>query len=307
MIELGTTGWDFDNATLDSFYPKAFKDNKLKYYASISPLVELYSTYYVIPNEDVVDSWNASTPKHFDFVGRMHRSITNNKRKTVNTDMIEQYFSVMNRLKYKLGIVLLHFDKSFEKNRKNTEFVVNILDEINNHYNGHISIEFLNNSWYREDNDFYEQMIDKSSSMISTDKRIVVPKMRHPDIFYLRLRGDYSLVPEKKIGTRVINRDNDIKYYAKYLKSLRKRYKMIYVTVDNHFSGNCIEDAFQLGTELRAINVRFKGFSDRTSPLLKPKSNRKRKIKQKAKNIADNEQPGDNNKQKETEPSAIKE
>jgi predicted MPP superfamily phosphohydrolase len=116
---------------------------------------------------------------------------------------------------------------------------------------------------------------------MNTDKRTVTPALRHDELYYLRLRGDSALVPVASLGKKVQDRTRDIQFYAKYLNSIKKRYHVIFVTIDNHFSGYAWDDLFLLGSELTKVKVKFKGFKERKPAGLFPRKKEVKKIREK--------------------------
>ena len=274
MILLGTTGWDFNIESLDNrIYPAQYREEKLRYYSKFSTMVELQSTFYEIPEKNVVAQWDEMTPKKFDFIARMSKDVTLSKKQEIDPVYIETYFDALSGLDNKLSLVLFHFNKSFQKSDGNVEYLYNLLDECNKHCSQHFVLELLHNSWFRADDDLLDGLKSRSSSLMNTDKRTVTPALRHDELFYLRLRGDSSLVSVASLGKKTQDRDRDIQFYAKYLNSIKKRYHVIFVTIDNHFSGYAWDDLFFLGEELTRLKAKFKGFKDRI-----PEGMRKKKI-----------------------------
>jgi uncharacterized protein YecE (DUF72 family) len=76
----GIAGWA-DRSLIDSklFYPMAVKTSadRLAFYASQFPLVEVDSTYYGIPKPETVEAWVAKTPAHFTFDVKSFSLFTN--------------------------------------------------------------------------------------------------------------------------------------------------------------------------------------------------------------------------------------
>ena len=263
MILLGTTGWESNCEKLDkAIYPAKYRENKLQYYSQFSSLVELRSTFYEVPDKATVQLWDESTPKKFEFIGRMLKDITHNRERSIDPKQIENYFDALGSLGYKLSMVILHFNRHFQKTKNNREFLLNLLDEVNKHFRQHVSIELIHGSWFGEDENLLTELRERSSSLINTDKRTVPPAIRHPEVNFLRLRGDPSVVPVDSFGKNIIDRQRDIDFYAMYLKSLQKSYKVIFVTIDNHFSGNAWKDAQNLADAMRKQKVKFRGFHE---------------------------------------------
>src|SRR5216683_1983732 len=76
----GIAGWA-DKSLIDSklFYPLSVKASidRLRFYASQFPLVEVDSTYYGIPKPETVESWAAQTPADFTFDVKSFSLFTN--------------------------------------------------------------------------------------------------------------------------------------------------------------------------------------------------------------------------------------
>ena len=76
----GIAGWA-DKSLIDSklFYPLAVKTSaeRLAFYASQFPLVEVDSTYYGIPKPETVEAWVAQTPPDFTFDVKSFALFTN--------------------------------------------------------------------------------------------------------------------------------------------------------------------------------------------------------------------------------------
>ena len=76
----GIAGWA-DKSLIDSklFYPLSVKTSidRLRFYASQFPLVEVDSTYYGIPKPETVEAWAAQTPAEFTFDVKSFSLFTN--------------------------------------------------------------------------------------------------------------------------------------------------------------------------------------------------------------------------------------
>jgi uncharacterized protein YecE (DUF72 family) len=83
----GIAGW-VDKSLIDSklFYPLAVKTSgdRLRFYASQFPLVEVDSTYYGIPKPETVESWAAETPPDFVFDVKSFSLFTNHPTRAAN-------------------------------------------------------------------------------------------------------------------------------------------------------------------------------------------------------------------------------
>ena len=78
-ILIGTASWTDPTITeSDVFYPASVRtpEQRLRYYASRFPLVEVDSTYYALPASRVVQAWVARTPADFTFDVKAHALMT---------------------------------------------------------------------------------------------------------------------------------------------------------------------------------------------------------------------------------------
>ena len=83
----GIAGW-VDKSLIDSklFYPLSVKTSadRLRFYATQFPLVEVDSTYYGIPKPETVESWAAHSPEGFVFDVKSFALFTNHPIRPLN-------------------------------------------------------------------------------------------------------------------------------------------------------------------------------------------------------------------------------
>lgn len=78
-VLVGTASWTDPTITSsDVFYPATVRtpEERLRYYASRFPLVEVDSSYYAIPAAKVAQAWVARTPRDFTFDVKAHALMT---------------------------------------------------------------------------------------------------------------------------------------------------------------------------------------------------------------------------------------
>ena len=78
-VLVGAAGWTDPTLTAPGvFYPHdvATPEDRLRYYASRYPLVEVDSTYYALPSRGMAAAWAARTPAHFTFDVKAHALMT---------------------------------------------------------------------------------------------------------------------------------------------------------------------------------------------------------------------------------------
>jgi uncharacterized protein YecE (DUF72 family) len=79
MIRVGASSWANPTLLRDSnFYPPTIRTpaERLRFYADQFPIVEVDSTYYRLPSEQMVAAWNQRTPPDFMFNIKAFRAFT---------------------------------------------------------------------------------------------------------------------------------------------------------------------------------------------------------------------------------------
>ena len=78
-IRIGTCAWSFEEWS-GSLYPPDLPQNRwLEFYARYFPAVEIDSTFYSAPAEEVAQRWVEMTPPHFRFTCKLPREITHHR------------------------------------------------------------------------------------------------------------------------------------------------------------------------------------------------------------------------------------
>jgi uncharacterized protein YecE (DUF72 family) len=78
-VRFGTASWTDPTMTVPGvFYPKGLStaEERLRYYASQFPMVEVDATYYALPNKRTSESWVERTPADFVFDIKAHALMT---------------------------------------------------------------------------------------------------------------------------------------------------------------------------------------------------------------------------------------
>src|SRR5947209_14935513 len=78
-VRVGTASWTDPTMTAPGvFYPRGADSavERLRFYASEFPIVEVDATYYALPNKRTAESWVERTPKDFVFDIKAHALMT---------------------------------------------------------------------------------------------------------------------------------------------------------------------------------------------------------------------------------------
>lgn len=93
-ILLGTSGWDYPEWVGRVYPPRDVKD-RLHYYASLFPIVEVNSTFYRLPAPSVAASWVRRTPSRFKFAVKFPQIITHDLRLVGTDEELARFLAVL--------------------------------------------------------------------------------------------------------------------------------------------------------------------------------------------------------------------
>ena len=93
-VLLGTSGWDYPE-WLGKVYPPRGVSDKLRFYASLFPVVEVNSTFYRLPPPSVASSWARRTPARFRFAAKFPKTITHELRLERTDEELARFLEVL--------------------------------------------------------------------------------------------------------------------------------------------------------------------------------------------------------------------
>jgi uncharacterized protein YecE (DUF72 family) len=181
-VRFGTASWTDPTMTVPGvFYPKgvATAEERLRFYASQFPAVEVDATYYALPNKRTAESWVDRTPKDFVFDIKAHALMTGQPtevtrlpkaiKEELSTELVEKkrvyrkdmpaelldavYRQFRDALEPlvgagKLGAVFVQFPKWVFPSNEARELIL----ETRQRLELPIAVEFRHGSWFNEKN-----------------------------------------------------------------------------------------------------------------------------------------------------------
>jgi len=122
---LGCSGWYY-NHWIKRFYPKKLKKSDwLEYFSQHFNTVEVNSTFYRFPRENMLNSWYKKTPKDFLFTLKVNQIITHRKKFNETQDLLNRFYNLSKNLGNKLGCLLFQIPLYISVNM---EFLENVID-----------------------------------------------------------------------------------------------------------------------------------------------------------------------------------
>jgi uncharacterized protein YecE (DUF72 family) len=181
-VRFGTASWTDPTMTAPGvFYPRGSDsaEERLRYYASQFPVVEVDATYYALPNKRTAESWVERTPKDFVFDIKAHALMTGQPtelarlpkaireelpaeikekkriyRKDVPAEMLDAVYSQFREALEpliaagKLGAIFIQFPKWVFPSHEARELILATRDRLDLP----IAVEFRHGSWFNEKN-----------------------------------------------------------------------------------------------------------------------------------------------------------
>jgi len=139
---VGTSGFYY-KGWRGYFYPHETKPaGMLSYYASRFPLLELNCTFYRMPTRRMFESMIARTPDGFQFVVKMHASVTHE----LQLEPLPEFLEAAELLAQhgRLDGLLLQFPERFAYNAANVEHLKRLADRLENFT---VFVEYRHGSW----------------------------------------------------------------------------------------------------------------------------------------------------------------
>jgi uncharacterized protein YecE (DUF72 family) len=289
-IRVGTAGWT-DKSLIDSgWYPPGAgnPEQRLRYYATQFPLVEVDSAYYALPAEQTAVAWAQRTPEGFTFnikafsLFTQHptsvRALPKDLReaagksgkervylkdvdKQVADQAWERFLAALEPLRAagKLGAILLQFPPWFPISRANKAYLVSCAERVAPR---RVCVEFRNHTWMTDDNQ--KETLDFLSAhdlpYVCVDEPQGYPNSIPPvlavtsDLAVVRLHGHSDHWESKDIQQRFRYRysDKELKDWAGQARRLAEDADETHVVFNNCYRDYAHVNAQELAGLVRA-------------------------------------------------------
>jgi len=236
MLEaiIGTSGWWYDHWK-GIFYPSGMeKRDWFHYYAKSFNTVEINSSFYRLPFENVVKGWAKKAPEGFKFTLKMWRRVTHYKRLRDIKDDLEIFFTRIKPLKEHIGAILYQLPPSLRIDLKLLEDFLKILPE-----NLDQSIEFRHPSWLVSETFSLLRKFNIAYCIISMPEFPEIIKITS-NISYVRFHGREVLYGSSYS-------EGELKRWAKQIRDFsQKGVERVYVYFNNDYNAYAVFNALKL-------------------------------------------------------------
>ena len=144
-LRIGCVGWSYSEWA-GSFYPtRAEAADYLTLYARAFEIVEVDTSFYAIPSQDMTRAWSDATPESFLFTAKFPRLITHERQFVNVDDPLRWFFNAISLVRPKLGPLVIQLPPRFSigTGRKLLE---DFVDALPSGYR--YAIEFRHPSWF---------------------------------------------------------------------------------------------------------------------------------------------------------------
>jgi uncharacterized protein YecE (DUF72 family) len=254
-ICIGACAWSFDEWQ-GSFYPADLPESeRLEFYSRYLPAVEVDSTFYAAPAENIVRRWAEVTPAAFRFACKLPREMTHVRKLRDCRDELNSFLRALEPLGSKLQAILVQLPPSFTPNEGRQAlrtFLMGLPHDLR------FAVEFRHPGWHRPQ---IIALLEKCrvcwvwADTSPLNQRNVAPfefLPRTTDFLYLRLLGDYA--------TKYDSNGRHIHRYEKLLWKREAAMESWSLKIERHLS--------EVNNVLAFMSNHFEGFAPETAQRL---------------------------------------
>ena len=180
----GTSGFSYDG-WVGTFYPEDLaSDERLGYYATKLPAVEINNTFYRMPKPELLVRWAAQVPAEFRFALKASQRITHIKRLKEVSEEVRFLLGSVRQLGEKLGPVLYGLPPNLKKDVPRLSAFLALLPA-----DVKAAFEFRNPTWL--DEEVYALLKSAGAALcVADDEKGTTPFVATAPWGYLRLRRE---------------------------------------------------------------------------------------------------------------------
>lgn len=263
-IDIGTSGWKFDDWA-GSFYPLRVPQSKwLEYYAARFAIGEINSTYYRIASAKSYAGMVRKTPQSFRFVVKVHAEVTHQRKEPMES--MRQLLSVLEPLRESGRLIglLAQFPASFRCTPETMDYVLGLQREA---ANVHLCVEFRSRTWLNED--AVGKIHAAGMTWVCPDEPDLPDLMPHrlmatSDLLYVRLHGRNARAwYDRNAGDRYdySYSENELADFGRELLAFESPIRRAIILFNNCHAGQAPRNAWWLKSWLEAMSACQNQFS----------------------------------------------
>ena len=289
-VRIGTSGWNYPTGRgtwngvfypLPRQRPKSF--DELSYYAEHFDTVEVNSTFYGQPREDVCRRWASRTPRGFEFSVKLYQKFTHpgmfkqRLERSLPAGALESPGDVLDVLARpneadldefrrgveplagsgKLGALLAQFPPSFKDAPASRDYLAELLRAFSGH---RVAVELRHRSWSDRIGETLSLLNEFGAAWVQIDEpkfRFSIRQNYVPNVqgfYYMRLHGRNAVHwwRHEKSEDRYdyLYSEGELKEFSETADAARRLVKKLYLYTNNHFSAKSVANAAMIKKQL---------------------------------------------------------
>ena len=268
-LRIGTSGWNYPagRGTWNGiFYPpsrgRAKGFDELSFYAEHFNTVEVNSTFYGQPREDVCRKWARRTPPGFEFSIKLYRKFTHPKMVDLEPATvfdIDEFKRGIDPIASagKLGALLAQFPPSFKSDRASLDYLHSLLQAFAGY---ELAVELRHKSWSDAFGETLSLLKTHGAAFVQIDEpkfKLSIAQNQLPNIptfYYMRLHGRNAAQwwAHEKAEDRYnyLYSAPEITEFVETIGAAREIVKKTYLYTNNHFSAKSVANAAMIKKQL---------------------------------------------------------
>jgi uncharacterized protein YecE (DUF72 family) len=242
---LGTSGWDYPEWVGRVYPPRGVAD-RLRYYATLFPIVEVNSTFYRLPDPSVAASWAKRTPPRFRFAAKFPRTITHELRLEGAGEELARFLEVLAPLRAagKFVAALLQLPPSLPFERETVRAFYSQLPR-----DLPVAVEFRERSWLVAASYALLREFGLANVIVDGPHLPIATEVTAP-FAYVRWHGHGSRVWYDYTYSAA-----ELEAWVPRVRELEARTEAVYGFFNNHFRGDAAVNCRTLAEELGVPSV----------------------------------------------------
>ena len=288
-VHIGTSGWSYPSGQgkwNGLFYPATRSKragtagfDELRFYAEHFDTVEVNSTFYGQPREEIAKGWVARTPAHFVFSLKLYQKFTHPKMfkeaalksapgsegtlldllAQVTQSDIDDFRAGIDPIARagKLGALLAQFPPSFKSSPASRHYLASLLRLFSDYP---VAVELRHSSWSDAFSDTLEILNGFGAAWTQIDEpkfRFSIRQNALPNVtgfYYMRLHGRNAAQwwrhEKSEDRYNYLYSGDELKEFGETAKAAKALVKKAYLYTNNHFSAKSVVNAVMLKAQL---------------------------------------------------------
>jgi len=241
---IGTSGWSYAHWGGGRFYPKGLDRGKwLPFLAEHFDTVEVNSTFYRLPEPEVVRRWRQAVGRHFRFAVKLWRQVTHLKQLSGAGLELRQFLEAVRPLRPRHGALLVQLPPSLSRNLALLDEFLGEFGDAMGRSRWPVAVEFRHPDWI--DDSVYSLLDRYGAAVVLADMpRCHVSRPNAAGFVYVRRHGPggryRGCYPPSAIA-------EDARKVRAWLAEGRE----VFVYFNNDLGGHALDNARQLVAEVQ--------------------------------------------------------